>query len=174
MSRQSQTFAKLLPEGGTVLDAGCGSGRDTRALRALGLQVSSMDASAALAREAEAFLGTPVEVLRHQEMEAVDTYDGIWAMATLLHVPRSELGDVFRRYARALHEGGIMLASFKVGDADGADSMGRWFTKFTQETLLTFLAQEAPSLSVLRLSESADASRPDTQWLEVTLIAQPL
>lgn len=170
LSLQHDAFAALLPDGGRVLDAGCGSGRDTMALRKRGFEVLPADASPALALEAEHFLGTPVQVLRHQDVSFENEFDGIWAMATLLHVPREELGDVFRRYERALKSGGVMTLSFKIGAEDSADAQGRWFTRFDARTFVDFLKEEAPSLAILRLSENEDASRPDTKWLTATLM----
>jgi SAM-dependent methyltransferase len=52
---------------------------------------------------------------RSLNLDYVDAFDGIWACASLLHVSRKDLADVFRRLERALKKGGILYASFKVG-----------------------------------------------------------
>ena len=79
-------FAELLPAGGCVLDWGCGSGRDSLALRKLGFEVTSVDASPSMAAEALAATGTTVRVETFGELSEDAVYDGIWACASLLHV----------------------------------------------------------------------------------------
>ncbi|WP_233206809.1 class I SAM-dependent methyltransferase [Caulobacter sp. FWC2] len=65
--------------------------------------------------------------MRFDELEAAQAYDGILANASLLHAPRSALTDILSRLFRALRPGGVHLASFKVGDAEGRDGLGRYF-----------------------------------------------
>jgi SAM-dependent methyltransferase len=106
-------FLPLLPDRGRILDAGCGSGRDAKAFSALGHQVTAFDASPALIALAERNLGQPVHCLRFQDITWQDSFDGIWACASLLHVPAVELPDAMQRLCRALEPGGILYASFK-------------------------------------------------------------
>ena len=51
-------------------------------------------------------LGRPVETLLFHELDAVEAYDGVWANACLLHVPRTELADVLALIWRALKPAG--------------------------------------------------------------------
>lgn len=166
------SFLARLPPGARVLDAGCGSGRDAAAFKRLGFDVMAMDASPSLAKEAERILDQPVLVCRHQEIGFDRTFDGIWAMATLLHVPIGELPDVLSRYRRALSPQGVLFCSFKVGENDGPDAEGRWFTNMTP-TRLRQLADRAGGWRVDLVRETADATRGDTTWLEALLVNAP-
>lgn len=111
-------FLAHMPPGGRILDAGCGSGRDSLAFREMGYAVVPMDASRAMVAHATAVLGQPARHLRHQDVAFVDAFDGVWAMASLLHVPHAELPDVLARYGRALVPGGVLFASFKLGTGE--------------------------------------------------------
>jgi SAM-dependent methyltransferase len=108
-------FLARIPAGGHILDAGCGSGRDALAFRKLGYAVTAFEASPTLARLASNYCGLPVEVRRFQEIEWQDAFDGIWACASLLHVPPVELPEVLRRLGRALKTDGVLYVSFKYG-----------------------------------------------------------
>src|SRR4051794_36327791 len=87
-------FLKQLSPGAQILDAGCGSGRDTKIFSDRGFRVTAIDASAELARLAQSFTGRRCEVLRFQDMEFREEFDGIWACASLLHIPKGEMIDV--------------------------------------------------------------------------------
>jgi SAM-dependent methyltransferase len=170
MSPAYSHFLPLLPSGGHILDAGCGAGRDTRAFLDRGFQVTATDASRALAQEASLFTGLPVRVARHEMLSDVALYDGIWACATLLHVPRSALPDVMSRLARALKPGGVLYATFKMGDTERTDSLSRRFTDMTPGSLTALIAQTG-AFELMELFTEPDAQgRQDTTW--VVLVAR--
>ena len=158
-------FLPLLPAGGHILDVGCGSGRDARAFLAQGYTVTAFDASPALAQQATAYCGIPVQVLRVQEVPWVACFDGIWACASLLHVPLRELPEVLGRLTVALKPGGILYLSFKHGHGERQQE-GRHFTDLDEAGLLTLL-DATPGLLLRELWITAD-QRPERhaeQWL---------
>jgi SAM-dependent methyltransferase len=134
MSAVYQPFLALLKPGARILDAGCGSGRDTKAFSELGYVADAFDASAELAERAERLIGRPVEVMRFQELTAVEQYDGIWCCASLLHVPEKELPDVMALLAKALKPGGVWYISFKYGAGERVKD-GRRFTDMNEDRL---------------------------------------
>ena len=96
---------KLAPDA-HIVDAGCGSGRDTKAFLQRGYVVSAFDGSPQMARIASAYTGQKCHVLRFQEIEFRKEFDGVWACASLLHVPKCEMEDVLHRVVTALKPGG--------------------------------------------------------------------
>ncbi len=120
-------FLDTLPTGAAILELGCGGGQDAAYMLSRGFDVTPTDGSAELAREAEKFLGKSVRVMRFEALDATEIFDGIWAEASLLHVPRSALPDIFDRILRALKPSGIFHASFKAGEAEGHDKFGRYY-----------------------------------------------
>jgi hypothetical protein len=82
-----QRFLAELTLGARSLDADCGSGRDAKAFAEAGFQVTAFVASPELARLASAFCEFDVAVRRFEDVDEVETFDGIWCCASLLHVP---------------------------------------------------------------------------------------
>jgi SAM-dependent methyltransferase len=112
----SQNIGALLAPLGSgsfrILDLGCGPGRDLRALRELGHQPVGLDGSARFVAMAREHSGCPV---LHQDFLALDlppgAFDGVFANASLFHVPRQELGRVLGELHRALRPGGVLFSS---------------------------------------------------------------
>jgi 2-polyprenyl-3-methyl-5-hydroxy-6-metoxy-1,4-benzoquinol methylase len=80
-------FLKHVPFGGKILDAGCGSGRDSLAFHRAGYLVAAFDASLEMCRMAREYSQLSVMEMAFQEMTWRNEFDGIWACASLLHVP---------------------------------------------------------------------------------------
>ncbi len=118
-------FLGLLSSGASVLELGCGAGNHSAEMRAAGFAVRPTDGSPEMAEVASRRLGRPVETLRFDQLDERDAYDGVWACACLLHVPRDELSGVLARIHRALKPSGLFYASFKTGGPDGRDNLRR-------------------------------------------------
>jgi SAM-dependent methyltransferase len=169
MSRLYERFLPHLPSGAHILDAGCGSGRDTRAFRERGFRVTAFDASPAIAALAEAYLEMPVAVMRFQEIDWPRRFDAIWACASLLHVSGAELPAVMRRLAHALKPGGLLYASFKYGEGEQIRN-GRHFTDL-DETGLADLLKQTPELIEVETWVTGDVrpGRESERWLNTLL-----
>ncbi|CRI67456.1 Methyltransferase type 12 [Thiocapsa sp. KS1] len=152
-----------------ILDAGCGSGRDARAFAERGFQVTAFDASPEMAAVAEAHSGVPVVVLRFQEIAWRQAFDGIWACASLLHVPTAELPDAMHRLGRALTPGGILYASFKYGHGEQIRN-GRHFTDLDEGGLADLL-KEVGSFVEIETWVTCDRrpGRESERWLNSVL-----
>ncbi len=167
-SIQKRFLTRLQP-GTSILDFGCGSGRDTKAFLAWGYRVTAIDGSQELCAIASANTGLPVRQMLFDELNDVEAYDGIWACASILHVPSAELPDIFRRMITALKPGGIIYTSFKYGTFEG-ERNGRRFTDFTEETFAAFLKQ-FPELTTEDQWISTDVrpGQSNEKWLNVIL-----
>jgi len=136
-SRQARlmTFLAQLPPGASILELGCGAGGDTAEMLARGFDVRPTDGSPEMADIASKHLGRTVKTLLFHELDEVEAYDGVWANACLLHVPRAGLADVLARIWRALKAGGVFYASYKAGDGDGRDTLNRYYNYPSQDWL---------------------------------------
>ena len=152
-----------------MLDAGCGSGRDARIFKDLGFKVSAFDASVELAKRASALLGEPVEHATFDSITLMGKYDGIWACASLLHVPEAKLPKTLRKLANALSDDGVIFASFKLGSGTRFDGE-REFTDMNLPRLELILNQ-VPELEVYDLANSVapDSSNDGTVWFSPIL-----
>lgn len=167
-----QKFLPYVKAGGHILDAGCGSGRDSKAFVAQGFTVSAMDASEELAKQASKFLGFAVEHKTFQQINEQNCYDGIWCCASLLHVPLTELSDVFNRLSAALKSGGVMYVSFKFGEPTLAprEHSGREFTDLNEQGLKALLANStALQITNTWITGDRRAGRENEQWFNAIL-----
>ena len=164
MSEIMAEFTALLPEGGCVLDWGCGTGRDSRALLDMGYSVVSADASAEMRRVAEELFGIGIRREAFGELGEEGAFDGIWANASLLHVPKEELPGVFQIAHRALKESGVLYASFKLGGFEGMRN-GRWLTDLGEESLSELL-QPCFDIVQMRVTDDVRPERSGEKWLD--------
>jgi SAM-dependent methyltransferase len=126
VSEIRDVFLEFLPEGGSILDAGCGSGRDTKAFLNSGYLVQAFDVSTRMTQLASEFTGVEVIETSFLDYGSKTQFDGIWACASLLHVPRGDLLLTIQHLAKLLRIGGFFYASFKQGQAERFTD-GRYF-----------------------------------------------
>jgi SAM-dependent methyltransferase len=159
-------FEEYLPKDAHILDAGCGSGRDSKAFLERGYQVTAFDGSTTMAKLASEFTGLEVKQLRFEEMAYEAEFEAIWANASLLHVPYRELPEIFSSFIRALKHHGVWFMSFKLGEGERKDDHERHFTNFSEARFRDFVAQ-FPELDLEKLIITDD-ERPEqkgNQWL---------
>jgi SAM-dependent methyltransferase len=134
-STRLRGFLALLPPYGSILELGCGAGNHSAVMLEAGFEVRATDGSPEMAEIASRRLGYPVEAMQFHQLNAQEAYDGVWASACLLHVPRDELAGILGRIRRALKPSGVFYASFKIGERDGRDSLGRYYNYPSPEWL---------------------------------------
>ena len=166
MSALYNRFLKYVEPGGRILDAGSGSGRDTLALLQHGYKVDAFDASPALCKLSTQLTGVEAQVLRFQEFDCAPRYDGIWACASLLHVPEGELENAISRLIGALKPGGALYVSFKHGAEERISRDGRFFLDLNKESLQQ-LFRHFPSMSLeeVWLSSGEGTHQGRDEWL---------
>lgn len=169
MHQAQDRFLRLLDENVSILDFGCGSGRDTRYFLDKGYQVTATDGSVEICRLASSFTGIAVKEMLFQELDEIDTYDGIWACSSILHLPKNELLLVIQKMCDALKATGVIYTSFKYGDFEG-ERNGRYFTDFVEETFQEFI-NGIPELTVEDhwITGDVRAGRGDEKWLNLIL-----
>lgn len=123
-----QRFCSALPQRATILDLGCGVGRDARQFLDLGYDVEAVDASAQMcaATAANTQGRCPVTRIAIEDMPSMPpTWDGIWLMASMLHVPKQLWPQVFKTLIPSLKPSGRMYVSVKSGHGEAIDDRGR-------------------------------------------------
>ena len=162
-------FLSYLNEGDSILDFGCGSGRDTKYFLSKGYKVDATDGSEEICKVASDYTGINVKCLLFNELDEIDKYDGIWACASILHLDRDDLIDVFNRIARALKDNGILYTSFKYSEFEGMRN-GRYFTDFTIESFNEFQTN-IPEFIIEKkwITSDVRAGREDEKWLNLIM-----
>ena len=157
-------FLSRMKEGGTILDYGSGSGRDSAYFINKGFSVDSLDGSAEMKAQAERLFGIKVKLASFLSLEEKDKYDGIWAQASILHLEEHDLRAALTLIERALKRDGVFYSSFRKGEGDGYEN-GRWYTNMTERRFLSFLPA---SLYVEKIWESQDVRpRVNRTWLSI-------
>jgi SAM-dependent methyltransferase len=164
-------FLALLPPGGRILELGCGAGGDTAEMLAQVFDVRATDGSPEMADVASKRLGRRVETLLFHELDAVEAYDGVWANACLLHVPREQLANVLALIRRALKPQGFFYASYKTGDIDGRDTLDRYYNYPSPDWLRATYAQSG-SWSSLSIESGEVKGFDDKQAAMLFVVAQ--
>ena len=162
-------FLALLPAGATILELGCGAGAASAEMLARGFDARPTDGSPEMAEVASRRLGRPVGTLLFHDLDAVEAYDGVWANACLLHVPRPELAQVLALIWRALKPGGTFYASFKTGDAEGRDTLNRYYN-YPSPDLAARTIMRAPATGVRWRSRPAKSRGFDNEWAPMLFI----
>ena len=129
-----------------------------------GFRVDATDGSEELCTAATEYSSVKVQCMDFFELDAEEQYDGIWACASVLHVEKDRLPELFRIMSDALKPGGVMYLSFKYGDFSGTRE-GRHFTDLTEVSFRELLT----GFNDLIIEEEwiSEDSRPDrmVRWL---------
>lgn len=168
MSELHQRFLEHVPAGGLILDAGCGAGRDTKAFAQAGYRVRAFDASAELVGLAQAHSGQVIELRRFEDIDERSCYDGIWACASLLHVPEAELPAILARLWASLKPGGVFYLSFKLGTEERRENE-RDFTDANEDRLGAWSAGLPEVASIECWTTQDQRPERDENWLNALL-----
>ena len=162
-------FLEKLNSDAYILDFGCGAGRDTKYFLSRGYQVDAVDGSEQLCRIASEYTGIKVRQMLFQELDEKEKYDGIWACASILHLPKKQLREVLENMYAALKSEGWIYISFKYGEFEG-ERNGRYFTDFTTDTFKDFI-HDMHGLKIEEHWITGDVrpGRGEEKWLNLLL-----
>lgn len=162
-------FLKYMKKGATILDLGCGSGRDSKAFREKGYSVVAVDGSAAFCEYASKFIGQEVRNIDFTQLDYENAFDGVWACASLLHLSSQDLAKVLSLIIKACKKDAYIYMSFKYGDFEGIRNE-RYFT-YMNEQIFASLIQGLPLKIVeTKLTGDVREDRATEYWFNVILL----
>ncbi len=167
-----EKFRKLLPSG-KVVDIGCGSGRDALLFTQGGYEYIGIDLSKEMLAGAKKLV--PNADFQKMDMYAMNfpsqNFDGFWAAASLLHIPKRNVGKVLQEIKRVIKSGGIGFFAMKEGKGEkmvqGPYKEDERFFSFWQEDEFLKILQEN-GFEVLEHTKDAREYNPPkniTIWL---------
>lgn len=159
---------KLSQKNGKILDLGCGSGRDSKYFKELGFEVVALDMSEKLAKRASEYIGQEVIVKDMRELEFKEEFIGVWACASILHIPIEEIAKVFERVFESLVPNGIFYSSFKYGSNDYTKN-GRDFTCFTPERFFQYFPQYRENIVEIFETSDVREGREGEKWFNIIM-----
>ena len=172
MSHLYEPFLSRVRSGGRLLDAGAGSGRDLREFASRGYLAEGIDASPHMARLATAYSGAPCAVTRLEDFAETAKYDGIWACASLLHLPRVSLPGVLEGLRRALVPRGILFASVQEGVGERVLPDGRFYSLYRPDEFEQALESAGLSPDVIWGTQDVLRANEAPRWVNVIATAR--
>ena len=169
MTEAWSRFTSKLEDSSTILDFGCGSGRDTKYFLKHGYQVEAIDGSEELCKVATAYTGITVKKQLFTELSEVQKYEAVWACSSILHASSDELVIIIKKIWIALKNNGVFYTSFKYGTFEG-ERNGRYFTDMTEESLSSLLTKvNGFNIEEQWITSDVRPGREEEKWLNVIL-----
>ena len=167
MGLSMNRFLKYLPKEGFILDAGCGSGRDSITFLEKGYSVIAIDASEEMCVQARINAMIPVTNIRFEDIDCEDMFDGIWACASLLHTPRNKIVNVIEKLRLALKDDGVIYMSFKYGDHERFTEDGRFYNDYKPHTIAALMTECKLDIMEIFITKDRKKERSEERWVNV-------
>jgi len=169
LSEMYPKFLRHIPDNGTILDLGCGSGRDSLYFLEKGYITSSVDASEEMVRLSSELTGQKTQYLRMQDIEFKNEFNGIWACASLLHIDKKLTESVFNILCNALRDDGVLYASYQYGKGISILE-DRYYNNYDERSFAEVI-ENVNNLKILTywITKDLRPDRIDEKWLNVIL-----
>lgn len=162
-------FLKYMKKGATILDLGCGSGRDSKAFIEKGYSVVAVDGSAAFCEYASKYIGQEVRNIDFTQLDYENAFDGVWACASLLHLSSQDLAKVLPLIIKACKMGAYIYMSFKYGDFEGIRNE-RYFTYMNEQRFSSLIQGLPLQIVETKLTGDVREGRATEFWYNVILV----
>lgn len=168
-------FFKNMVPGKKILDIGCGAGRDASVFIHHGFDYTGIDASSGMLKVASARVPTAKFLL--MDFYKLDfplrTFDGFWAAASLLHIPKKKVLESMQSIRNLLKPGGAGFISMKAKKDMSEDELvvhskkyggaGRFFALYKQEEFQKLIEQSG--FKVAKVTVRYEDDEDKTEWL---------
>lgn len=165
-------FKSILP-GNKVVDLGCGGGRDGERFVQDGFDYLGIDGSEAMLQIAsQRVAGGQLRLMDLRDLDLpVESFDGFWASASLLHFSKKEIPNILKSFYDLLKFNGVGFISVKerkVMDEgfikeDKCGGIERYFSFFTENEMINFL--EEANFTVIKNGQCFENDKDETEWL---------
>lgn len=172
----SDKFTSRLKPGASILDVGCGPGRDAKIFSEMGYKVHGIDFATKMIETAESRVKSATfEVMDITQLSVDTKYDAFWASASLLHVPHDKLLKVLKDLKSVLKPNGIGMFSLKLRSSDEdsetflPDSryggVNKFWAYYTEEEIRKFLKDVGLELLEFVYKDNTAAEYVTHEWM---------
>lgn len=162
-----QGFMDALPKNAYVLDLGCGPANSSALMRQNGFRTDPVDASQEMVDHANKTYDINARQATFDDLNAINTYDGIWANFSLLHASIED----FPRHLKAIHmalvPNGFFHIGMKLGSGMERDSIGRMYSYYSEEELTEHLSNAGFSVLDKTFGEEPGLSGEIAPWITI-------
>lgn len=146
--KEAERFLSLIPSGGSIIDIGCGSGRDVKKFSDRGFRVTGIDFSPSMIEIAKS--NAPKATFQTVDMHSLnleEIFDAAWANASLLHIPKSHLPKILEQIYNILNDNGLFYIKMKKGTHEGIeidiryDNLPKFYSYFEEKELKEVLRE---------------------------------
>jgi SAM-dependent methyltransferase len=163
-----EPLAGLLKPKATILDIGCGSGRDLRWFARRGFRPTGFEQSPSLASLARKHSNCPVICGDFSHFNFSDLqFSALVFVGSLVHISPEALPAILTSTCQALIPGGMLLVTLKEGNGTSLVADGRVFTLWSRPDIEQVFA--ASNLRIIDFSRQISKIRPDDIWLGYVL-----
>ncbi len=169
MSNLYAPFRIRVPQGGRILDAGCGVGRDTRYFIEHGYPVISFDASKEMVRKCREYPHAYCLRMAFETLDYQENFDGVWACASLLHLSFEGAQRALAKLTTALKPGGTIFISLRqpLNNTDSETVEDRFFQYYTQPKFEELLSTELRLENVEIWKSDSNLKNDLGKWINV-------
>lgn len=142
MKQSLDIFISALPPNSYVADIGCGVGRDVKYLLDHGINAIGVDISREMLKEAKIVIPNGIFYVMDMRALAIssNSLDGVWACASVLHMPKQFIDQIIDEFYRILRIDGILFLSMQESDVDELhEPEGRYFAYYKRDELISIL-----------------------------------
>lgn len=161
-------FAAAMPQGGAVLDLGCGPGHAAARMADAGLHVTATDGSMEMIRLAARHPGVSARQATFDEIEGQSIYDGIWASFSLLHAPRAKFPMHLAALHRAAKPGARLHLAMKLGSGEVTDRLGRFYSYYSRAELEQLLQEAGFTVASHLTGKDKGLAGTLDEWIAIT------
>ena len=161
-------FLQYLPTNAYILDFGCGSGRDSKYFIENGYKVKAIDGSIEMCNLASKYINQEVVCMKFEELNELNTYNGIWACSSILHVEKEKLPDILNKMINALKVNGIIFTSFKKGEGFEIKE-GKYYNYLTKNEMIQILRNLNRNVKLIDYFETLPSTKrmaKNTIWCD--------
>ena len=162
-----QKFLNNIPKKGSILDAGCGAGWDTKFFLSNGYFVTAFDASIKLLGAIEKHKNLEKIVSDFLNFKSENIFDGIWASFSLQHLPKRDFKPALKLLNNSLSKTGFFYIGIHEGNKEIRDNLGRYYSYYCENEISEII--QSLNLKILSLdkfeSNSFDGKKINTMHL---------